>query len=490
MTATKIRFAWRVLLMISGLVVLIGGCGSSGSSLLSGTSSDTSDAADAVTEPAMAFDEPASGDAASNEMVESIQTTAGSADGSADAEGADLGGGAVPAAQAQPIDLGRDIIFTAQVEVAVPDIAQASVEAGQVMARFGGLLFGQNTTTNERPRSILTFKVQPQDFQAALAALGEIGDIRNQTVSADDVTERVVDLESRISTAEASVTRLRGFLEGADDLETIASLEAQLLDRETRLETLKGQLRTVRDQVDLATITLTLVETLSQPAVRLTLTSYPGDDDGLSCPGNFDSSRIDEGDVMVICYEITNVGDTPLTDLTLRDPVIDIDGIDELTVVLGDPDDVMEPGQSVTLAYSRVTNRSLQLKTRVTALPVNEAGAAVENRLVADTQSHFLEAVDPGGIPSFTDGLAASWDLLKNLVRVAILVLGAIIPFIWLVAVAWFLHRWWQRRRARQRNESERLVAEAAQRRDEQLASMPPPPSTEPQPDPDPEPVA
>ena len=50
-------------------------------------------------------------------------------------------------------------------------------------------------------------------------------------VTADDVTERVVDLQSRINTAEASVERLRTFLENATNVQTIADLENQLLQR-------------------------------------------------------------------------------------------------------------------------------------------------------------------------------------------------------------------------------------------------------------------
>ena len=70
---------------------------------------------------------------------------------------------------------------------------------------------------------LLTFKIAPEAFQTALARLGDIGDVRTQNVTADDVTERVVDLQSRITTAEASVDRLRGFLENAESVRTIAT---------------------------------------------------------------------------------------------------------------------------------------------------------------------------------------------------------------------------------------------------------------------------
>ncbi|MFQ5554178.1 MAG: DUF4349 domain-containing protein [Acidimicrobiia bacterium] len=157
-----------------------------------------------------------------------------------DAGAGSLGNGGIAPTALQPADIGRDIIFTADLTVAVTDVARAGQEATSIIESLGGLMFGQQSTGDPEPTSVLIFKVFPADFQEALTRLGSVGDIRTQNVSADDVTERIVDLESRISTSEASVDRLRGFLEEATDLKTIAELESQLLDRETRLETLSG----------------------------------------------------------------------------------------------------------------------------------------------------------------------------------------------------------------------------------------------------------
>jgi hypothetical protein len=350
-----------------------------------------------------------------------------------------LGSGALTV-QANPIDLGRDIIYTASIAVEVNDVAEATREASRIMQRFGGLLFGQETTGGTEPRTVLVFRVLPADFSAALDALGSIGTVRNQQVSADDVTERVVDLESRINTAAASVERLRTLLVNATNINDIADLENQLLQRETNLETLRGQLRTVQDQVDLATITLTITEAVIRPAIDISVTSYPGAADaGLSCPGSA-NLVVDEGTLTTVCFEIRNSGDVRLTSVELVDPVLEIE-LDDLTPVFIQPEEVLEPGQSAIYYLEMTADQTLRLQTRVSAIAIDEEGQPLEGRGVADTATATLQAVDPGGLPTFRDGLDASWAALVTLGELLVLAVGAIIPFVWIIPIVWLVHR-------------------------------------------------
>ncbi|HEY5650719.1 MAG TPA: DUF4349 domain-containing protein, partial [Acidimicrobiia bacterium] len=297
----------------------------------------------------------------------------GSDDAAAESPEADpLGSGALTV-QANPIDLGRDIVYTASIAVEVNDVVEATREASRIMQRFGGLLFGQETTGGSEPRTMLVFRVLPEDFSEALDALGSIGTVRNQQVSADDVTERVVDLESRINTAAASVERLRTLLENATNINDISDLENQLLQRETNLETLRGQLRTVQDQVDLATITLTITEAIVRPAISVSVTSYPGAaDQGLSCPGSVDLV-VDEGTLTTVCFEIRNTGDTSLTEIQLNDPVLEVE-LDDLTPVFIQPEEVLAPGQSSIYYLELTADQTLRLQTRVSAVAIDENG--------------------------------------------------------------------------------------------------------------------
>lgn len=359
----------------------------------------------------------------------------------------DLGDGGVVGAQV-PVNLGRDIIFTATMTVAVNNVGDASSQATSVIESLGGFLFGQDTVGLPTPRTVLVFKVPPNQFQAALAELGSVGEIRSQSVNADDVTERVVDLESRISTATASVARLQALLEAATDIEQVVELENELLERETQLETLRGSLRTLSDAVDLATITLTITEALSQPAFNVTVTAYPGHEDGgASCPGSQDLA-VDQGDeATTVCYEILNVGDTPLTQLTLQDPVIDL-AVNDMIVVFGSLEDALEPGQSIILAAEVTPERRTRTQTRITATAVDQDGNPVAGRTISNTSSLIIDVVDPGGLPGFSDGLDSGWELLQITWSAGNVLVGFIIGLAPILAlIAGFL--FWRRQKRR-----------------------------------------
>ncbi len=367
------------------------------------------------------------------------------ADGLAESDATELGsGGIVPAAVAA-VDFGRDIIFTASLTVAVPDVVAAGEEATTIITGVGGFLFGQETTGGPEPRSVLVFKVQPRDFETALARLGSIGEIRSQQVSSDDVTDRVVDLQSQIATATASVDRLRRLLADADDIETIVAVENELLQRETQLESLRGSLRTLEDQVSLATITVTMTEAAAHPSLAVAMTAYPGHDAGSSCPGG-GSVTVDEGTEATVCFEVTNTGDTFLADVDLRDPVLDLETAD-LTVVYGDPTQPIEPGASVMYAAELVPVRDLRARTAISAVAVDETGAPIDERPVQASVGLAITATDPGGIPTFAQAFSASLEFLVDLGAMAMLALGALIPFVWVPVGAWLLLRLWRGRR-------------------------------------------
>lgn len=405
------------LLALIVLTTLIAAACSGEFDAMSTATEAASDSSVAVTS-SRSYDESDSyGDAADSE--ESYDSEAYDSDG-AMAESDELG--LTGSAGNQPVqqlpDLGRDIIFTAWLDLGTTDVSAATRDAIRTVEGLGGFLFSQDTQGGSGGSSVLVFKILPEYFQTAMNDLGSIGSVRAQSISADDVTAVVVDLESRISTAEASVVRLRKFLDEATDIEIIAKLENQLLQRETSLEQYRGQLRSVRNQVDLATINLTVTELLNRPALAVSMTSHPVHDAGFSCYEPSLQSTAEPGDPATICYRLDNVGDTALVNLTLEDPVLN-SSIGDLIVVEGSITQ-LDPGETLILAHEVELTESVRLRTSVSATALDTEGNPLADDVTATAPRLRLDVVEvDDGLPSFGDVLASSW---KTLVTIAVLI--------------------------------------------------------------------
>jgi len=261
MRATRPRPLLTLLVAVGLMTALAAGCSQSGVN-------DASSSGDATERAGVA-----------DEAVTSADAGGDSAEGVAAGEAApDLG--VDPAAAAASAE--REIILTGSISVVVDDLDRAVAQAGRIATANGGIVFGEQTSRATDPGSVLTLKVRPDSFTTALDDLGALGEEEDRNISSEDVTSQVVDLDSRIATAEASVDRLRALILQAEDIDDIAILENELLNRETTLETLRGQRRSLGDQVALATITVTLTPAADSPDTP------PADDD---LPGFLDAFR-------------------------------------------------------------------------------------------------------------------------------------------------------------------------------------------------------
>ena len=155
-----------------------------------------------------------------------------------------------------PVAVDRRIVYDGRIESVTADIDGAVREVVQIAANEGGFIFGQDADLGDDGAvATVTVKVPSVRFDAAFDAVAGIGDVQTRSVTAEDVTDRFVDLESRRATLEASIARLRGFLDTAANVEEVSRLESELTAREAERDVIAGQLRVLEDRTALAVIT-------------------------------------------------------------------------------------------------------------------------------------------------------------------------------------------------------------------------------------------
>jgi hypothetical protein len=166
----------------------------------------------------------------------------------------------------------RSIIYTGTITVRPDNVNTAADSAISIARTAGGLVGGDNrTVTDYRSEARITLRVPADKFTSVVADLGKLGKELGREVKAEDVTEQVVDVTSRIATAQASVERVRALLARATTLGEVVSLESEVAKREAELESLKARLNKLTSLAAMSTITAVFVtDTPTTPAKQPT----------------------------------------------------------------------------------------------------------------------------------------------------------------------------------------------------------------------------
>ncbi|MFI8165192.1 DUF4349 domain-containing protein [Streptomyces sp. NPDC085931] len=155
------------------------------------------------------------------------------------------------------------IIRTASLTVQVKDVPKALDHARASTENAGGYIGDETTTRDEegRERTRVVLRVPAEKYDAVLAGLEGAGKLLDRSAKAEDVTDQVVDVESRITSQRASVARIRELMDRATRLSDVVTLEGELSTRQADLEALLARQASLKERTSLATITLTLSET-------------------------------------------------------------------------------------------------------------------------------------------------------------------------------------------------------------------------------------
>lgn len=162
------------------------------------------------------------------------------------------------------------IIRTASLTVQVKDVPKA-LDAARTTAEDAGGYVGNETTTRDsggRERTRVVLRVPTGKYDEVLGDLQGAGKLIDRTAKAQDVTDQVVDVGSRVRSQRASVARVRELMDRAAKLSDVVTLEGELSSREADLEALLAQQASLKDRTSMATITLSLTQTPVHKAAK------------------------------------------------------------------------------------------------------------------------------------------------------------------------------------------------------------------------------
>jgi hypothetical protein len=231
--------------LLAGACLLAAGCSAGGSS----TSSASGPAAQRAPARAAAGDSAAQGSAASGSAASGSSPYGSAGTGSTSLT-------AQPAASS--------IIYTAGVTVRAKDLTRAAAQATQLARAAGGYVSSENTALNrahpDRSTVSLQLKIPVSAYPATLGALSsQLGTRLAMSQHAQDVTQTVADVTSRVTSAQAAISQLRALLRHAGSVSSLLTVQNQINDQESSLESLLAQQRALTHETSFATVNMLLV---------------------------------------------------------------------------------------------------------------------------------------------------------------------------------------------------------------------------------------
>ncbi len=170
----------------------------------------------------------------------------------------------------------QKLIRTAELSMETTTFNETAAALADLTNRLGGYFSDSNS--GERNGSShwanYTIRVPVNNFQTFLDQASKLCHETRHHISQEDISERYYDTAGRLRTQNIKLQRLQALLEKADSMEDIITIQSAISETEQSIDELSGTLRHYDNQVDYATIQISLEEVYRFSNVPETPKSY------------------------------------------------------------------------------------------------------------------------------------------------------------------------------------------------------------------------
>ncbi len=155
----------------------------------------------------------------------------------------------------------RHIIRRARISVRVEEYEPAYTKLTRLAEETGGYISDARTRHHAQKTSQanITLRIPTAHFDATLSSVRGLGEVREESISSEDITRRYVDTQARIRNAQRLESRLVEMLESHEGtLTDLMRVEGEVASVRERIERKQAQIRTWSRLTSLTTIKVTL----------------------------------------------------------------------------------------------------------------------------------------------------------------------------------------------------------------------------------------
>lgn len=170
--------------------------------------------------------------------------------------------------------VGPSVIKTGYLKLTVGEdgFSEATQDAVALAGRYSGFVLSTSIEGQDSRSGTLVIRVPSDRFEEFVNEVKDLGEVRSESISGQDVTQEFVDLEARLRNLRAQEAVLLRLFDKATTVAATIRVQSELGRVQLESEQLRGRLRYLEDQTSLATLSVSLAEKGAAPATRGTLT--------------------------------------------------------------------------------------------------------------------------------------------------------------------------------------------------------------------------
>ncbi|MCL6753469.1 DUF4349 domain-containing protein [Nostoc sp. CCCryo 231-06] len=179
---------------------------------------------------------------------------------------------AAPIARSRP-----QLIKKAAISLTVNSVDKTVDAVSQIINKQQGDLIGlkqqQPKSDNPRYTATIQLRIPENRLEPTLEELAKLGTVESRNITAEDVGDRLVDFQARLTNLKKTEANLQKIMDRAGSVRDVLSVAQELSNVRETIEQINAQLKSLQNQVAYSTITLNLEaavsSTSSQPALNL-----------------------------------------------------------------------------------------------------------------------------------------------------------------------------------------------------------------------------
>ena len=152
-----------------------------------------------------------------------------------------------------------DVVRYGNLSLEVTDADDALERVTAIVESAGGYISSSSRSgQGDNLYLSATLRVPAAEFSAVMASLRGEGDVLYEDISSYEVTMQVIDLEARLENLRASEAAFLELLDRAESVADVVAVQSELSRIRGDIESYEAQLSGVKDQVEMASINVTL----------------------------------------------------------------------------------------------------------------------------------------------------------------------------------------------------------------------------------------